>query len=143
MAEQIVAVVDTDVFSTLYFDPNGAAQRGLPVDAWRDMLIGVRVVISFQTRAEVLAGLLGSNWGERKLADARLKLDAAPTIPADRQVIDVFAELTANCRRSGHALHDKIHTGDRWVAACAVAKDLPLLSRDGIYRDAPGVRLLD
>jgi len=40
------------------------------------------------------------------------------------------------------ALHAKIHTADRWVAACAVAKGLPLLSGDGIYQGAPGVSLL-
>ena len=61
---------------------------------------------------------------------------------ADREVIDSYAELSSLCRRVGHPLHDKVHTADRWVAASAVAKGLPLLGGDGIYRGAPGLSLL-
>ncbi len=135
-------VLDTDVYSALYTDPERAERRGLPVTAWLEALAGDRVLISFQTRAEVLAGLRAGNWGERRRKTAVAKLDAIPTIPADREVIDSYAELTSLCRRAGHALHDKIHTADRWVAACAVAKGLPLLSGDGIYQGAPGLSLL-
>jgi len=138
-------VVDTDVYSALYADPERATRRGLPVDSWHDSLAGMQVLISFQTRAEVLAGLRTGNWGDARLRAALAKLDASPTIPADRDVVDAYAELTSQCKRAGHALHAlhaKIHTADRWVAASAVAKDLPLLSGDGIYRGAPGLTLL-
>jgi predicted nucleic acid-binding protein len=135
-------VIDTDVYSALYADPERAARRGLPVTSWQDALAGARVLISFQTRAEVLAGLRAGNWGDTRQHAALAKLDAVPTIPADREVLDSYAELDSLCRRAGHALHDKIHTADRWVAACAVAKGLPLLSGDGIYRGAPGLLLM-
>jgi len=135
-------VVDTDVYSALYADPERATRRGLPVDSWHDSLAGMQVLISFQTRAEVLAGLRTGNWGDARLRAALAKLDASPTIPADRDVVDSYAELTSQCKSAGHALHAKIHTADRWVAASAVAKDLPLLSGDGIYRGAPGLTLL-
>lgn len=135
-------IIDTDVYSALYTDPERAARRGHPVTSWQDALAGSRVLISFQTRAEVLVGLRAGNWGGRRQQAAMAKLDAAPAIPADSEVLDSYADPTALCRRAGHALHDKIHTGDRWVAACAVAKGLPLLSGDGIYRGAPGVSLL-
>lgn len=135
-------VLDTDVYSALYTDPERAERRGLPVTTWLEALAGDRVLISFQTRAEVLAGLRAGTWGDSRRQTALAKLDAAPTIPADHEVIDSYAELTALCRRAGHALHDKVHTADRWVAACAVAKGLPLLSGDGIYRGAPGLSLL-
>lgn len=106
-------------------DPERATRRGLPVDSWNDLLAGMQVLISFQTRAEVLAGLRTGNWGDARLRAALAKLNASPTIPADRDVV---------CKRAGHALHAKTHTADRWVAASAVAKGLPLLSGDGIYR---------
>ena len=140
MAQNVV--IDTDVYSALYTDPERAARRGLPVTTWQDALAGSRVLISFQTRAEVLAGLRAGNWGDTRRQTALAKLDAVPTIPADRDVIDSYAELTSLCLRAGIALHDKVHTADRWVAACAVAKGLPLLSGDGIYRGAPGLSLL-
>ncbi|GAA3804031.1 PIN domain-containing protein [Nocardioides panacisoli] len=135
-------VLDTDVYSALYTDPERAERRGLPVTTWLEALAGDRVLISFQTRAEVLAGLRAGNWGDSRRQTALAKLDAVPTIPADREVIDSYAELTSLCLRAGHALHAKVHTADRWVAACAVAKGLPLMSGDGIYQGAPGLSLL-
>lgn len=135
-------VLDTDVYSALYTDPARAERRGLPVTTWLEALAGDRVLISFQTRAEVIAGLRAGNWGDGRRRTALAKLDAVPTIPADREVIDAYAELTALCIRAGHALHAKIHTADRWVAASAVAKGLPLLSGDGIYRGVSGLSLL-
>lgn len=50
--------------------------------------------------------------------------------------MEAFAKLTAECKRMGHALHDKVHTGDRWIAACAIAKDIELLAGDGIFQNA-------
>lgn len=140
--ESTVALVDTDVFSALYVDPVRAARRGMPVEQWRAALIGLQVVISFQTRAEVLAGVLSSNWGARRVSGVTGKLDLMPTVGADPDVIGAYARLTAACRVRGHALAAKVHTGDRWVAASAIAKDLPLLSGDRIYAAAPDLARL-
>ena len=136
-----IVVVDTDIFSQLYITPEFAEKRGLPVAAWRSVLVGARVVISFQTKAEVLAGIHGSSWGQTRTTAAMAELEGFPTIPADGSVIDAFATLSVACRRAGHALHDKIHTADRWVAASAMAKQLPLMARDGIYVGAPRLTL--
>lgn len=133
------AVVDTDVFSHLYVHGNSRDPR---VARWRELLTGRRVLISFQTRSEVLAGALANAWGERRLGDLRALLDQTPTIRADNEVIEAHALLYAECRRTGHALHNGKHTGDRWIAACAVAKEVELLAGDGIYEGAPGLRLL-
>lgn len=97
--------------------------------------------ISFQTRAEVLAGAALSAWGERRLGHLRAQLDATPTITPDASVVDAYAQLQAACRRQGHALAEKHHPADRWNAACAIAKGLSLLARDGIYAGAPGLTL--
>ena len=100
------------------------------------------MLISFQTRAEVLSGALQGNWDERKQRTLRETLDATPTIPADSEVVDAYARLTARCRNVGHGLQHRSHTGDRWVAACAIAKGLPLLAGDRIYVGAPDLRLV-
>lgn len=134
------ALLDTDVFSALYVTPRELALRqGHPVDDWTSDITGYRVLISFQTRAEVLFGAFYAGWGERRLGPVRERLDATPTVDEDRDVVEAFAQLTFKCRKSGHALAAKEHTGDRWIAACAIAKDLPLLAKDGIYVNAPGV----
>ena len=129
-------VVDTDVFSHLYVLRNSNDQR---VPRWRGLLTGHRVLISFQTRSELLGGALASGWGERRFKDLREILDQTPTIRADNEVVEAHAQLFAECRRTGHALHAKDHTGDRWIAACAIAKRVGLLAGDGIYQGAPYV----
>jgi predicted nucleic acid-binding protein len=68
-------------------------------------------------------------------------LDSTPTIHSDDEVVSAYAALTAECRRVGHALYDKVHTGDRWIAACVIAKQFDLLAGDAIYQDAPNLAL--
>ena len=143
MTKPLHVLLDTDVYSALHINPDRARKRGMPVDQWMTALSGLGVVLSFQSRAEVLAGMAMARWGERRVAEARERLDSFPTIGIDYEVIESYASLSAACRRDGHALHDKAHTADRWIAACAIAKRLPLLSGDGIYRGAQGLDLLD
>lgn len=92
--------------------------------------------------AEALGGALADGWGERRLDGLREILDRTPTIRADNDVVEAHARLYAECRRTGHALHAKTHTADRWIAACAIAKGVPLLAGDGIYAGAPGLEVL-
>lgn len=140
MTELVATVVDTDVFSVLYLRRNSTDPRGV---RWREQLAGRRVLISFQTRAEVLAGALRAGWGERRLTETREVLDRTPAIRPDNEVIDAYAHLVAECRRASRGMQDPRHTGDRWVAACAIAKDVSLLAGDGIYQGAPNLSLLD
>lgn len=134
--------MDTDVFSALFVsDRDAALRQGHPVDDWNREITGYRVVISFQTRAEILAGAMKAGWGAVRLGAVRARLDLTPTIDEDRDVVDVFARLTADCAKKGHGLGDKLHNADRWIAACAVAKDIPLFAKDKIYRKAPGLWL--
>ncbi len=98
--------------------------------------------MSFQTRAELLAGALANNWGHHQILKLHNIIDRIPAIVADDSVIATYAKFYADCRRSGHALHDKKHTGDRWIAACAIAYGLELLAGDKIYANAPGLSLV-
>lgn len=133
------ALVDTDAFSLLFVRRGSSDPR---IAGWRELLTGRQVIISFQTRAELLEGAVADGWGERRAAALRAILDRTPTIGVDDEVVDAHAALYAECRRVSHPLHDKRNTADRWVAACAVAKGLPLLAGDGIYQAVPGLTLL-
>jgi predicted nucleic acid-binding protein len=133
------SIVDTDVFSLVYVNRCSNDER---VQRWREHLAGRRVLISFQTRAEVLAGAESRGWGEYRMEKLLGVLNRMPTIYSDAEVADAYAELVAECRRAGHALHAKQHAGDRWIAACAIAKNLELVAGDGIYRDAPNLSLV-
>lgn len=136
-------LIDTDIFSALAINSAAGERRSFPISAWRDALGGRSIVISFQTRAEVIFGLYASTWSDRRIAEALAALDATPTVGVDSEVIEAFARLSADCRRAGHGLQQKVHVADRWIAACAIAKGLPLLARDGIYRGTPGITLLE
>lgn len=70
-------------------------------------------------------------------------LQRTPTIYADVDVVGAYAKLSAECRAGGHPLHDKIHTADRWIAACAIAKQFELLSGDAIFHGAPNLDVLN
>lgn len=123
-------LLDTDVFSALFMSKRETViARGHPIAAWEASVLGRRCLISFQSRAEVLSGAHLANWGERRMSATRQLLDSTPTIEADDDVIDAYATLVAEARACGHPLGStKEHTGDRWIAACAVAKGVPLLT---------------
>jgi hypothetical protein len=57
------------------------------------------------------------------------------------ELVAVYAQLRAECEAAGHALAQKAHTADRWIAATAIRLAIPLVSNDGIFRDAPGLQL--
>jgi hypothetical protein len=52
------------------------------------------------------------------------------------------AQLRADCARAGHALGDKFHDGDRWIASAAIRLGLPLVSHDALLKGAPGLQLI-
>lgn len=138
MPDEQRVLLDTDVWTQLYLRAKRADER---IPHWREQLIGVTVAISGQTRAEALAGLLLSNWGDDKLRDSRAQLDRTATIPLDEAVIQKYAELKSECQKIGHALGQKVHAADRWIAATAAAHNLPLLSGDRLFVDVPGLQL--
>lgn len=135
-------VLDTDVFSALFVTPRERERAVRPVDLWRMQLAGMRVTISFQTRVELLVGARSGNWGVKRLNNLNDRIAATPVIGLDEAVLRAYVGLTSDCKAAGHALHSKIHTADRWVASCAIAHGVPLLSGDKIYADATGLDLL-
>ena len=132
-------VVDTDAFSVAFLASRESTAGQLRL---RRRLRAHQAVLSFQTRAELLAGASEANWGRPRITDLRRVLDETPTILGHPDVVEAYATLKSECRRQGHALHQKQHTADRWIAACAIAEGLPLVSLDAIFVNAPGIASL-
>jgi len=132
-------IVDTDVWSRAVL----AMHQGDPrVASWRRLLLGRSVFIAAQTEAELRFWPLWRGWSA---ARSQLLFDAlgkTPTLPVTPSVIQRYAELRASCRLLGHPMHEKIHAGDAWVAATALAYGVPLIAGDRIYRDIPGLTVL-
>lgn len=130
-------VVDTMVISWLFAD------QPLPLAERYRQLIGDRpVLLVFQTVMELRYGALRAGWGD--LRRRRLERDIAQltVVQADDELARVCAELRRRCQQVGHALADKVHDGDRWVAAAAIRLDVPLVSHDGVFHRTPGLELL-
>ena len=56
--------------------------------------------------------------------------------------MQVCAELRVSCEQAGHALGQKIHEADRWIAATAIRLGLELVSDDAVFADLPGLVVL-
>lgn len=130
-------VVDTMVISWLFDDrPNPLA------DTYRELIGSEPVVLAFQTVMELRFGALRAGWGELRRRRLERRIAEIAVVQPDNQMITICAELRAQCRQRGHALGDKPHDGDRWIAATALRLDVPLVSHDQIFNGTPGLRLI-
>ena len=127
-------VVDTDVASWL-LDP-----RPSPYAEEARRFIGDRSrVVSFVTVTELRYGALRAGWGELRLRQLERSLADLDVIQTSAVLIDRCASLRAEQSRAGHALGQKIHEADRWVAATAAALNLELVAGDGIFENVAGL----
>jgi tRNA(fMet)-specific endonuclease VapC len=74
-----------------------------------------------------------------------LKLDAkiqrAEVVHTGPELVLVCAQLRADCEAAGHALAQREHNADRWIAATALRLGITLVSNDTIFRGVPGLTL--
>ncbi len=109
---------------------------------YRDDLAGRKLVISFQTSAEVRYGALKARWGNERLERMEQRLAAALHVPPHEELTRAWAELRNECRRAGHAFQDRIHAANLWTAATAKTIDAPLVTHDAGFRDIPGIDIV-
>ena len=127
-------VIDTDVASWL-LDP-----RPLPHAEEARRVIGDRSrVVAFVTVTELRYGALRAGWGELRRRQLERSLGDLEVIQTNEVLIAQCASLRAQSSRSGHALAQKIHEADRWVATTAVALGLELVAGDGIFENIAGL----
>jgi hypothetical protein len=130
-------VVDTGIFGAGLVP--SSADLG---SRYRRHLVGRRIVIAYQTVAELRYGARRRNWGPSTLADMEARLRAVTTAPVDDRTAVVYADLKDAAVRLGHGLGQKVHDGDRWIAATAIRYSLPLVAHDAIFKNAPGLDLI-
>ncbi|MFZ0376388.1 MAG: PIN domain-containing protein [Solirubrobacteraceae bacterium] len=128
-------VGDTDVFSADLVPGSRLAER------YASLITGRPAFISFQTAAELRYGGIRRGWGDARMLRLEANLQRVEVVHSGPELIAVYAQLRADCEAAGHALAQKAHTADRWIAATAIRLAIPLVSNDGIFRDAPGLQL--
>lgn len=96
--------------------------------------------VSIVTIAELQLGVLNAKTLEvraRRLATLQLAQELKP-IPIDRAAADAWARLAAALRESGK----EATINDSWIAATAIARQMPIATQDADYDGMPGVRVI-
>ncbi|MBV9425189.1 MAG: PIN domain-containing protein [Solirubrobacterales bacterium] len=109
--------------------------------ATHELITGRPAFVSFQTLAELRYGAIRRGRGSGRMLRWTRRSSGSRSFTAAPSSSRIYAQLRANCEAAGQALGQKAHTGDRWVAATAIRLGIPLVSNDGIFRDAPGPEL--
>lgn len=126
-------VIDTDVYGANIVPGSRLAALYEPI------IVARPAFISFQTAAELRYGALRRGWGQVRTRTLEARINQAETVHSGPELVLVYAQLRADCERVGHALGQRDHDADRWIAATALRLGLPLVSNDGIFAGAPGL----
>lgn len=124
------AIADTSVFIAL------ESGRPLDIGALPDELM-----VSVVTVGELRAGVLAAEDVEsrdRRLATLTQVLALEP-VPVDERVVEAWAKLRILLRDS----HQRMPVNDSWIAATALAMDLPVVTQDDDYVELPGLSVIN
>ena len=128
-------VIDTDVFSADLVPGSKLAELYAPI------ITGRPAFISFQTVTELRYGALHRGWGATRMLKLDAKIQRAEVVHTGPELVLICAQLRADCAAVGHALAQREHNADRWIAATAIRLGVPLVSNDAIFQDVHGLTL--
>lgn len=98
--------------------------------------------ISFVTAVELRYGARRAGWGESRLRRLDARIASAEIVWPGPGLAATYVELRDGCARRGHALSQRIHEADRWIAATALWLGVPLVAHDSVFREVHGLTLL-
>jgi len=91
--------------------------------------------------AELRYDALLRGWGTARMRRLDAAVARAEVVHSGPDLVRTYAELRVACERIGHALCQRNHDADRWIAATALRLAIPLVSNDRIFENAPGLEL--
>ena len=125
-------VVDTDVASYL-FNWHSLAQ------GYANALRGSELVLSFMSVAELRMGAISAGWGARRRLLLERFMRGFELFYADNDLCTVWARIRADARAAGRPMSPQ----DAWIAATALALDVPLATNNRKdYEHVQKLRLL-
>jgi predicted nucleic acid-binding protein len=128
-------VVDTNVFTA-------PLRKGRPLEGlYTKHTVGRQIAVAPQTVAETRYGALIAGWGTRRLSELERLVGVVRLLPVDEETIERVAQLRNDCRLIGHALHQRLHNADLWIAAAAIRWGIPLVAHDAVFVGCPGLDL--
>ena len=90
------------------------------------------------TVGELRLGGLAADSGPIRARRLELSAEALYPLPIDAQVAHAWAALRLALRDAGK----RMPINDSWIAATAIANDMPVASQDGDYDDVPGLQVI-
>lgn len=114
-----------------------ANESGRPL---RTDVLPDRLAVSVITIGELRAGVLAATdlaTRDRRLATLTAALALDP-VPVDEEVAAAWARLRVALRDLGR----RMGVNDSWIAATAIALDVPLVTQDDDHLDVPGLRVI-
>jgi len=109
---------------------------------YRQLVADRAVLVSFVTVGGMRYGAIRAGWGELRARGLERSLSRVVVVQPDDELIRTCASLRARCERSGHALGQKVHEADRWIAATAIRLGLELVSDDAVFQGVDGLIIL-
>ena len=99
-----------------------------------------RIAVSVITVGELRLGVLAAEDGSVRAQRLRTlsRAEALDPLPVDGEVAHAWAGLRLSLRAAGR----RMPLNDSWIAATAMALDIPVVSQDNDYDDVPGVMVL-
>jgi len=129
-------VVDTDALSWA-LNPSHKSYG-----ATNTAIAGRKIVVSFVSITEVRFGALRAGWGEFRQRQLARRLADLDVVQTDSELNERCAQLRSWAASAGHALGQKIHEADRWVATTALALDLELVAGEQIFGGVPDLDVI-
>lgn len=128
MTSEVVPIADTSLFIAVETD---RPLRTEPPPSFR---------LSVITVGELRAGVLAAASPEaraRRLRSLTKALETEP-LPVDDAVAAAWAEM----RHAMRSTNSRLPTNDSWIAATALAHELPVVTQDDDFDAVPGLRII-
>ena len=115
----LAVVVDTDVLSYIFKGDS----RG---DDYQEYLEGRRLLISFQSLAELWLWAEIQNWGMRRRRQLEKFLDSFGCVHSTPGLCKIWSQVSHQARQNGQP----ILSADAWNATVAIALGIPLVTHN-------------
>ena len=124
-----VVLLDTTVVSLLHPRKRGSEILG----RYAMHMEKKTLALSFQSVAELWNWAEASNWGDEARSGLDIFIRRFLVIPYDYALAQLWARAMQSSQREGR----RLESGDCWIAATAIHRQIPLLTHDRDFLNLP------